>query len=317
MNTAARDRALLPTVKNILGRTPINKLKLTRDVNGGLKVLLHTSRPNNVRMETQALAQALQERIGGDQEVTIEVVPEARAVARFVRASPRKARFVIDVIKGKRVSEAIAMLRFIPNHAAELISKVLISAAANAQDGWGAGVEELKVANILADGGPSLKRVKPRAQGRAYRILKRTSHLTVILAEAPAPVKPLRTAFPAKPKSVQVPAAPKPENEVVVSLAQTTSEEAQTETSLNTPTSTPTVPNRQDTEANTGEGTTGDTANTSDSGQAAEPANSAGEPEDAALTEATPVTASDAPEIDMSDRAPDADDADQKRSEGE
>lgn len=310
MNTAARDRALLPTVKNILGRTPINKLKLTRDTSGGLKVLLHTSRPNNVRMETQALAQALQERIGGDRAVTIEVVPEARAVARFVRASPRKARFVIEVIKGKRVSEAIAMLRFIPNHAAELISKVLISAAANAQDGWGAGVEELKVVNILADGGPSLKRVKPRAQGRAYRILKRTSHLTVILSEAPASAKPPRTgAVPAKPKATQAPASPKPENVVSSSLAQTTTEQAQTETALNTPEAVPTTPSRQDTGANTGEETTGDTANTSDSGQAAEPANIA--------TEIVPVTASDAPEIDMSDRAPDADDADQKRSEGE
>ena len=85
----------------------------------------------------------------------MQVVPEARAVAKYVRTSPRKARLVIDAIKGKRVSDAIAMLRFIPNHAAELISKVLISAAANAQDGWGAGVEELKVVNILADGGPS------------------------------------------------------------------------------------------------------------------------------------------------------------------
>ncbi len=310
MNTAARDRALLPTVKNILGRTPINKLKLTRDMNGSLKVLLHTSRPNNVRMETQALAQALQERIGSDQAVTIEVVPEARAVARFVRASPRKARFVIEVIKGKRVSEAIAMLRFIPNHAAELISKVLISAAANAQDGWGAGVEELKVVNILADGGPSLKRVKPRAQGRAYRILKRTSHLTVILSEAPVSVKPQRAAAaPSKPKSTPAPAAPKPENIVNASLAQTTTEQAQTETALNTPEVTPTMPSRQDTGANTGEETTGDTANTSDSGQSADPANAA--------SEVVPVTAADASEIDMSDRAPDADDADQKRSEGE
>lgn len=319
MNTAARDRALLPTVKNILGRTPINKLKLTRDKNGGLKVLLHTSRPNNVRMETQALSQALQERIGGDQAVTIEVVPEARAVARFVRASPRKARFVIEVIKGKRVSEAIAMLRFIPNHAAELISKVLISAAANAQDGWGAGVEELKVVNILADGGPSLKRVKPRAQGRAYRILKRTSHLTVILAEAPPSVKPQRTSVPAKPKSVPAPAAPKPENVVSAPVDQSVTEQAQTETTLNTPDVTPATPNRQDTGANTGEETVGDTANTSDSGRSAEPANSAAEASalEPPATEAVPVTASDAPEIDMSDRAPDADDADQKRSEGE
>ena len=96
------------------------------------------------------------------------------------------------------------MLRFIPNHAAELISKVLISAAANALDGWGAGVEELKVQNILADGGPTLKRVRARAQGRAYRILKRTSHLTVILTDAPPPGGPAApTAAPAKPKAVR------------------------------------------------------------------------------------------------------------------
>jgi large subunit ribosomal protein L22 len=213
MNTAARDRALLPTVKEVLGRTPVTKLKLTKEKDGSLKVLLHTSRPNNVRMETTALTQALKEQIGKDRSVTLQVVPEARAVAKYVRTSPRKARLVIDAIKGKRVAEAIAALRFIPNHAAELISKVLISAAANAQDGWGAGVEELKIVNILADGGPSLKRVRARAQGRAYRILKRTSHLTVILTEAPLPVRPSRTASaPAKPKVVKAPAVPKAEN---------------------------------------------------------------------------------------------------------
>jgi large subunit ribosomal protein L22 len=211
MNTAARDRALLPTVKEVLGRTPISKLKLTKEKDGSLKVLLHTSRPNTVRMETEALTDALREQIGAERTVTIQVVPEARAVAKFVRTSPRKARLVIDAIKGKRVTEAIAMLRFIPNHAAELIGKVLISAAANAQDGWGAGVDELKVVNILADGGPSLKRVRARAQGRAYRILKRTSHLTVILAEAPPALRPTRTAAaPAKAKAAKAPAAPKP-----------------------------------------------------------------------------------------------------------
>ena len=108
-------------------------------------------------METDALTEALREQIGADRTVSVQVIPEARAVAKFVRTSPRKARLVIDAIKGKRVHEAIAMLRFIPNHAAELISKVLISAAANAQDGWGAGVEELRVVNILADGGSELE----------------------------------------------------------------------------------------------------------------------------------------------------------------
>ncbi len=210
MNTAARDRALLPAVKDVLGRLPVSKLKLSKEKDGSLKVALHTSRPNNVRMETSALTQALKDKIGKDLTVSVQVVPEARAVAKFVRTSPRKARLVIDAIKGKRVSDALAMLRFIPNHAAELIIKVLASAAANANDGWGGSVEELKIVNILADGGPSLKRVKPRAQGRAYRILKRTSHLTVILTEAPAPVRARRTQA-AKPRAVPAPAAPKRE----------------------------------------------------------------------------------------------------------
>lgn len=220
MNTASRDRALLHTVTDYFKdaekgrRTPISKLALSKERDGSLKVALHTSRPNTVRMESDSLTLALKEQIGVERPLKVQVVPEARAVAKFVRTSPRKARLVIDVIKGKRVSEAIAMLRFIPNHAAELISKVLISAAANAQDGWGAGVEELKVVNILADGGPTLKRVRPRAQGRAFRILKRTSHLTVILTEAPAPVR--RTASAAKPKPAKAPVAPKPQ---VVSAA--------------------------------------------------------------------------------------------------
>ena len=215
MNTAARDRALLNTVTDYFKgsehgrRTPISKLSLSKSGDGGVLVALHTSRPNNVRMESQAITDALKERIGAERSLTLRVVPEARAVAKFVRTSPRKARLVIDAVKGKRVSEAIAMLRFIPNHAAELISKVLISAAANAQDGWGAGVDELKVLNILADGGPSLKRVRPRAQGRAYRILKRTSHLTVILTEAPPVVRPTRSgAVPPKPKAAKAAAAP-------------------------------------------------------------------------------------------------------------
>lgn len=201
MNTAARDRALLPAVKDVLGRTPISKLKLSKEKDGSLVVALHTSRPNNVRMESADITAALKVRVGADRDIKLQVIPEARAVAKYVRCSPRKARLVIDAIKGKRVSDAIAMLRFIPNHAAELISKVLISAAANAQDGWGAGATDLKIVNILADGGPSLKRVKPRAQGRAYRILKRSSHLTVILTDAaPVVAKPRRVEAPkAKP----------------------------------------------------------------------------------------------------------------------
>ena len=316
MNTAARDRALLPTVKDVLGRTPVSKLKLTKEKDGSLKVVLHTSRPNNVRMESQALTEALTEQIGNSRTVTVEIVAEARAVAKWVRTSPRKARLVIDAIKGKRVSEALAMLRFIPNHAAELITKVVISAAANAQDGWGAGVEELKVQNILADGGPTLKRVRARAQGRAYRILKRTSHLTVILTDAPAVVpRPRRAAAtPAKPKAVPAPAAPKADN---VALAnQSTVEQAGAEIALDTPVAASVEESRLVPGSEQGEGGTGDTANTSGSGQAQAPKAAVAVPE--VPQEATPVTASDAPEIDMSDRAPDpSEGADQKREKGE
>lgn len=318
MNTAARDRALLPTVKNVLGRTPVSKLKLTKEKDGSLKILLHTSRPNNVRMESETLTDSLKQKIGG-RDVQVEVVAEARAVAKYVRVSARKARLVIDVIKGKRVSEALGMLRFIPNHAAELISKVLISAAANAQDGWGAGVEELQVHNILADVGPSLKRVRARAQGRAYRILKRTSHLTVILTEAPPAVaKPKRTAVPAKPKAVAAPAAPKTENAALAN--QTVTEQSGQEADLDMPIAAPAEENRQVPGAEQGEGGTGDSANTPDSGQSAtastDTAVTAETPE--TPTGVTPATASDAPEIDTSDPEPDTSaGADQPREAGE
>lgn len=311
MNTAARDRALLPTVKNVLGRTPVSKLKLTKEKDGSLKILLHTSRPNTVRMESETLTDSLKQKIGG-RDVQVEVVAEARAVAKYVRVSARKARLVIDVIKGKRVSEALGMLRFIPNHAAELISKVLISAAANAQDGWGAGAEELQVHNILADVGPSLKRVRARAQGRAYRILKRTSHLTVILTEAPAPVaRPKRNAVPAKSKAVAAPAAP---------ANQTVTEQSGQEADLDMPIATPAKENRQVPGAEQGEGGTGDSANTPDSGQSATAATdkavTAETPE--TPTGVTPATASDAPEIDTSDPEPDTSaGADQPREAGE
>ena len=334
MNTAARDRALLPTVKDVLGRTPISKLKLTKEKDGSLKVLLHSSRPNTVRMEVQELTSALKEQIGSSREVSVEVVAEARAVAKYIRMSPRKARLVIDVIKGKRVSEALAMLRFIPNQAAEHIMKVLISAAANANDGWGAGTEDLKVQNILADGGPSLKRVRARAQGRAYRILKRTSHLTVILTTAPpAPAKQRRTAVqaPAKAKAAPGNVAPK---------AQTVTEQSREEVGLDAPIAAPAEENRQVPGSDQGEGSTGDTANTPDSGNAPnagqKPAASAETTEAEAKemadegisaapgetselpTEAKAVTAFESPEEDTSDRAPDPDaGADQKREEGE
>jgi len=211
VNTSSKDRALLPAVRKVLEstdnpRTPISRLQTAKAADKGLKVTLHTSRPQHVRMHTDEIVSALKDKVGGDRDVTVVVVPEARAVAKFVRTSPRKARLVGDALKGKRVSDAIALLKYIPNHAAALIEKVVVSAAANAMDGWSASPEELKIANIIADGGPTMKRVRPRAQGRAYRILKRMSHLTVILVDAPPAPKRRPAAKPVPAKPTKAPA---------------------------------------------------------------------------------------------------------------
>ena len=108
---------------------------------------------------------------------------EARAVARFVRVSPRKARAVVDLIRGKSVEDATAILRFTPRAAAEIVEKVLDSAVANAEKNLMIRPEQLYVATTYVDEGPTIKRIRPRAQGRAFRIDKRTSHITVILKQ--------------------------------------------------------------------------------------------------------------------------------------
>ena len=104
-----------------------------------------------------------------------------KAIARHVRISPYKVRIVLDLIRGKSYKEAAALLANLSKSAAEPIKKVLDSAAANAEHNLGMDKENLYVAACFADQGPTLKRVMPRAQGRAFRILKRTSHITVIL----------------------------------------------------------------------------------------------------------------------------------------
>ncbi len=115
---------------------------------------------------------------------TIEY-PSATAVARFVRISPTKARRVIDLVRGKSVAEALDILRWAPQDASEPVAKVIASAAANAQNNNGLDPSTLVVATIHADGGPTAKRIRPRAQGRAFRIRKRTSHITVIVESRP------------------------------------------------------------------------------------------------------------------------------------
>ena len=112
---------------------------------------------------------------------------EAKATAKFVRMSPRKVRFVMDTIRGKYAAEALAQLQFTPNFAAVEIAKVVKSACANAQNNFGLNGDDLKIVRCYVDGGPTLKRVQPRAQGRAYRILKRTSHITVVVEDVERP----------------------------------------------------------------------------------------------------------------------------------
>ena len=111
--------------------------------------------------------------------------PGAFAVARFARVTPMKARRVVDLVRGQGVDEALAVLRFAPQAAAETVYKVLESAVANAETTEGLDRSALVVTKAKVDEGPTLKRFRPRAQGRAYRINKRTSHITVVVQPRP------------------------------------------------------------------------------------------------------------------------------------
>jgi large subunit ribosomal protein L22 len=108
---------------------------------------------------------------------------EARAKARYVRVTPRKARRVVDLIRGMPADQAQATLAFAPQSASEPIGKVLASAIANAGHTGHFEAGQLVVSRAWVDEGPTLKRFRPRAQGRGYKILKRTSHITVIVSE--------------------------------------------------------------------------------------------------------------------------------------
>jgi large subunit ribosomal protein L22 len=108
---------------------------------------------------------------------------EVVAILRGARLSAQKARLVADQIRGKAVEEALQLLTYSPKKGAEVIKKVLNSAIANAEHNEGADVDELKVSTIYVDEGMSLKRIRPRAKGRADRIVKRTCHITVKVAD--------------------------------------------------------------------------------------------------------------------------------------
>ena len=108
---------------------------------------------------------------------------EARAVSKYIRVSPRKARSVGNMVKGKKIDVALGILKMTPYKGSEIIFKVLTSAIANAENNYDMDKENLVVANILVDQGPTIKRFKPRAQGRADLMRKRTSHITVIVGD--------------------------------------------------------------------------------------------------------------------------------------
>jgi len=118
--------------------------------------------------------------------MTTTEFPSAVAKARFVRVSPRKARRVIDLVRGRSVADALDILRWAPQAASEPVAKVIASAAANAQNNNGLDPATLVVATVYADEGPTAKRIRPRAQGRAFRIRRRTSHITVVVESRPA-----------------------------------------------------------------------------------------------------------------------------------
>lgn len=108
---------------------------------------------------------------------------EVRAVGKYLRVSPYKVRLVADLVRGKKVDEALTILKFLPKKSGRLINKTLRSAVANAENTQTIDVDTLFIKTILVDEGPRLKRFRPRAMGRATRIIKRTSHITMVLAE--------------------------------------------------------------------------------------------------------------------------------------
>ncbi|APT93250.1 50S ribosomal protein L22 [Corynebacterium phocae] len=110
-----------------------------------------------------------------------DTITSASATARFVRVTPMKARRVIDLVRGKSVAEALAILKYAPQGAAEPVAKVVASAAANAENNFGLDPRTLVISEAYANEGPTMRRFQPRAQGRAFLIRKRTSHITVVV----------------------------------------------------------------------------------------------------------------------------------------
>jgi len=132
-------------------------------------------------------------------------LPGARAIARHVRISPTKARRVINLVRGLPAKEALTVLQFAPQQASEPVYKVLASAIANAENNERLDPDSLLVSEAFVDEGPTLKRFRPRAQGRAYRIRKRTCHITIAVESVP-PAPTGRGARPSKSAAAPAPA---------------------------------------------------------------------------------------------------------------
>ena len=108
---------------------------------------------------------------------------EVRAVAKDTGVAPRKVRLVVNMVRGKKVAEALTMLQFTPSPTAGVVAKVIKSAAANAENNFQMTASNLRIVRIFADAAPTLKRFRPRSRGRASHILKRSSHITVVVTE--------------------------------------------------------------------------------------------------------------------------------------
>lgn len=152
---------------------------------------------------------------------------EVRAVAKYVRVQPRKVRIVADKIRGESAVKCVHLLRYQPSKGAKMLHKVLVSAIANAAENHGLNPDGLRISTIMVDEGPYLKRIQARAMGRAYRILKKTSHITVVVEEGEEPRA--QKAHGTRPKPRPKFEAPKPAKKKKEDVAAPVAEEAPVE----------------------------------------------------------------------------------------
>lgn len=163
---------------------------------------------------------------------------EVRAVAKYVRVQPRKVRIVADEVRGKSAAHTAALLRYHPSKSARALRKVLVSAMANAQENLGLSPDQLRIAAITVDAGPRIKRIQARAMGRAFRIEKKTSHITVVVEEYEGEVKVKPHGTKAKPRpsfaGLAKAAGKKKKAEAAVPAEEVTAESATPEETVDT-----------------------------------------------------------------------------------